>query len=117
MYTILKDYFKGSVHCKQILVNTFKRATLIFKMKINTKHRNERVSEESVSEIFQKSLWKKTVDGICSENSITEMVTIFYHFEITVDNATDDSIPTHLGTEILQIFQVNWWNTETSKNL
>ena len=68
-------------------------------MKINTKQRNGKSLWD-----FQKSLWKKTVDGICSENSITEMVTIFYHFEIIVYDATDDSIPTNLGNRNITYF-------------
>ena len=76
----------------------------------------ERISEKRVSDTFQKSLWKKNVDGICRENSITEMVTIFCHFEIIVDDATDDSIPTSLrNINITDVFQVNWWNTEASE--
>ena len=45
-----KTTWTHSVHCKQILISTLKRATLIFKMKINTKQRNGK-------SLWAKSLW------------------------------------------------------------
>ena len=67
-------------------------------MKINTKQKQKET---------QKSK-RKNVDGIYRENSINEMVTILYHFEIIVEDATDDSTPTSLGNRNnTDVFQVN----------
>lgn len=64
-------------------------------MKINTKQKQTQKRKT------------KNVDGIYRENSITEMVTILYHFEIIEDGA-NDSTPTSLGNRnITDVFQVN----------
>lgn len=45
------------------------------------------------------------MDGIYKENSITEIVTIFYNVENTVEDVTDDlPLLTVWETEILQKF-------------
>lgn len=65
-------------------------------MKINTKQKQTQKRKT------------KNVDGIYRENSITEMVTILYHFEIIVEDGANDSTPTSLGNRnITDVFQVN----------
>lgn len=67
-------------------------------MKINTKQKQRETQKRK----------RKNVDGIYRENSITEMVTTLYHFEIIVEDAAHDSTPTSLGNRnITDVLQVN----------